>query len=111
MFRSGDTIVITKADIEEAKSQPLPPNEYLGLKLADFMQDIVNYHVLQATQAALEYCLKDLKSKHDYRVVYRTEEELTHFRKACLSCAYNDDGSCSCFDPKSICCPYAEEGE
>lgn len=65
MFRSGDTIVITKEDIEEAMAQPLPPNEYLGLKLADFMQDIVNYHVLQATQAVIEAHLRDLKSKRD----------------------------------------------
>lgn len=63
MFRSGDTIVITKADIEEAKGQPLPPNEYLGLKLADFMQDIVNYHVLQASQAVIERHLIELRSK------------------------------------------------
>lgn len=64
MFRSGDTIVITNDDIEEAKAQPLPPNEYLGLKLADYMQDIVNYHVLQATQAVIEAHLRDLKSKN-----------------------------------------------
>ena len=63
MFRSGDTIVITKADIEEAKDQPLPPNEYLGLKLADFMQDIVIYHVLQASQAVIERHLIELRSK------------------------------------------------
>ena len=63
MFRSGDTIVITKADIEEAKGQPLPPNEYLGLKLADFMQDIVIYHVLQASQAVIERHLIELSSK------------------------------------------------
>lgn len=63
MFRSGDTIVITKADIEEAKGQPLPPNEYLGLKLADFMQDIVMYHVLQASQAVIERHLIELRSK------------------------------------------------
>lgn len=63
MFRSGDTIVITKADIEEAKGQPLPPNEYLGLKLADFMQDIVIYHVLQASQAVIERHLIELRSK------------------------------------------------
>ena len=63
MFRSGDTIVITKADIEEAKGQPLPPNEYLGLKLADFMQDIMNYHVLQASQAVIERHLIELRSR------------------------------------------------
>ena len=64
MFRSGDTIVITKADIEEAKGQSLhPPNEYLGLKLADFMQYIVNYHVLQASQAVIERHLIELRSK------------------------------------------------
>ena len=30
-------------------------------------------------------------------------------REACEKCAYNDEGSCSCFDRTSICCPYAEE--
>lgn len=40
-------------------------------------------------------------------------EPISEPREACLSCAYNDEGSCSCFDRKSICCPYseAEEGE
>ena len=28
--------------------------------------------------------------------------------KYCLQCAYNDEGSCSCFEPESICCPYAD---
>ena len=39
----------------------------------------------------------------------REAEEL----EACEKCAYNDEGSCSCFDRASICCPYAEteEGE
>lgn len=69
MFRSGDTIVITKEDIEEAKNQPLPPNEYLGLKLVDFMQDIVNYHALQASQAAISQCLIDLRSKRLKQVI------------------------------------------
>ena len=27
---------------------------------------------------------------------------------ACQDCAYFDDGSCSCFDKESICCPYVE---
>ena len=30
---------------------------------------------------------------------------------ACLDCAYFDDGSCSCFEKESICCPYLEEEE
>ena len=25
----------------------------------------------------------------------------------CTSCAYNDEGSCSCFEPEEIECPYA----
>lgn len=32
-------------------------------------------------------------------------------REACEKCAYNDEGSCSCFEKKSIGCPYAEEAE
>ena len=35
------------------------------------------------------------------------EEEL----EACRSCAYNDCGSCSCYNKKSICCPYADDEE
>lgn len=30
---------------------------------------------------------------------------------ACQDCAYYDDGSCSCFDKESICCPYVEGEE
>lgn len=35
------------------------------------------------------------------------EEEL----EACRNCAYNDCGSCSCYERHSIECPYAEEEE
>lgn len=35
------------------------------------------------------------------------EEEL----EACQNCAYNDCGSCSCYEKKSICCPYADDEE
>ena len=37
------------------------------------------------------------------------EEEL----EACRNCAYNDCGSCSCscYEKKSICCPYADDEE
>lgn len=31
--------------------------------------------------------------------------------EACQNCAYNDEGSCSCFEKKSIGCPYVEEGD
>lgn len=30
-------------------------------------------------------------------------------REACEKCAYNNEGSCSCFERASIGCPYAEE--
>ena len=41
------------------------------------------------------------------------EREIEEELEACRNCAYNDCGSCSCYDKKSICCPYAddEEGE
>lgn len=41
------------------------------------------------------------------------EREIEEELEACRSCAYNDCGSCSCYDKKSICCPYTddEEGE
>lgn len=32
-------------------------------------------------------------------------------REACEKCAYNDEGSCSCFERASIGCPYAEPEE
>ena len=63
--------------LEEAKGQPLPPNEYLGLKLADIMQDIVNDHVLRATEAAFKDCLNDLNSKRykkDLKVIFKLED-------------------------------------
>lgn len=31
--------------------------------------------------------------------------------EACQKCAYNDCGSCSCYEKKSICCPYADDEE
>lgn len=31
--------------------------------------------------------------------------------EACEKCAYNDEGSCTCFEPASIGCPYAEPEE
>lgn len=41
------------------------------------------------------------------------EREIEEELEACRKCAYNDCGSCSCYEKKSICCPYAddEEGE
>lgn len=35
------------------------------------------------------------------------EEEL----EACRNCAYNDCSSCSYYEKKSICCPYADDEE
>jgi hypothetical protein len=29
--------------------------------------------------------------------------------EACKNCAYNDCGSCSCYDKESICCPLLDE--
>lgn len=37
----------------------------------------------------------------------REAEEL----EACSKCAYNDEGSCSCFERASIGCPYVVEEE
>lgn len=31
--------------------------------------------------------------------------------EACRNCAYNDCGSCSCYEKKSIGCPYADDEE
>ena len=39
------------------------------------------------------------------------EREIEEELEACRSCAYNDCGSCSCYDKKSICCPYADDEE
>ena len=47
------------------------------------------------------------KDKSDIDIEKAIEEEL----EACQNCAYNDCGSCSCYDKKSICCPYAEDEE
>lgn len=41
----------------------------------------------------------------------RIDEPLEEPFEACLDCAYFDDGSCSSFDKKSICCPYIEGEE
>lgn len=39
------------------------------------------------------------------------EREIEEELEACRNCAYNDCGSCSCFEKKSICCPYADDEE
>lgn len=50
----------------------------------------------------------DIENEIDWPYVEREiEEEL----EACRDCAYNDCGSCSCYDKKSICCPYADDEE
>lgn len=39
------------------------------------------------------------------------EREIEEELEACRNCAYNDCGSCSCYEKKSICCPYADDEE
>lgn len=39
------------------------------------------------------------------------EREIEAELEACRKCAYNDCGSCSCYEPASICCPYADDEE
>ena len=48
-----------------------------------------------------------------YIIPDKEEREIEEELEACRNCAYNDCGSCSCYEKKSICCPYAddEEGE
>lgn len=50
----------------------------------------------------------DIENAIDLHYIEREiEEEL----EACRKCAYNDCGSCSCYEKKSICCPYADDEE
>lgn len=50
----------------------------------------------------------DIENAIDWHYIEREiEEEL----EACRKCAYNDCGSCSCYEKKSICCPYADDEE
>ena len=39
------------------------------------------------------------------------EREIEEELEACQKCAYNDCGSCSCYERHSIGCPYADEEE
>ena len=39
------------------------------------------------------------------------EREIEQELEACRNCAYNDCGSCSCYERHSIGCPYVEEEE
>lgn len=39
------------------------------------------------------------------------EREIEEELEACRSCAYNDCGSCSCYERSSIGCPYADDEE
>lgn len=48
----------------------------------------------------------DMEDKDFWLAIERgLEEEL----EACRNCAYNDCGSCSCYERHSIECPYSEE--
>lgn len=50
----------------------------------------------------------DIEKDIDWQYVEREiEEEL----EACRSCAYNDCGSCSCYERHSIGCPYVDDEE
>lgn len=56
------------------------------------------------------YCYRILEGKK----IIEDSRDLTPIfetREACKSCAYNDELSCSCFEPSSICCPYVKEGD
>ena len=39
------------------------------------------------------------------------EREIEEELEACRNCAYNDCGSCSCYERHSIGCPYADDEE
>lgn len=42
---------------------------------------------------------------------YNELQEYYDYRPMCRTCAYDDEGSCACFDRKSVCCPYAKDDE
>lgn len=47
---------------------------------------------------------------------YNWLQEYYEHKPLCRTCAYDDEGCCACFEPKSVCCPYVsaaenEEGE
>ena len=74
--------------------------EYFGIITDD---DLIE---LEVRKYMTEEELKAMEQLYDQAVA-----ELEHFREACLSCAYNDEGFCSCYEKKSICCPYADDAE
>lgn len=50
----------------------------------------------------------DIENSIDWPYV---EREIEKELEACRSCAYNDCGSCSCYERASIGCPYADDEE
>lgn len=60
--------------------------------------------VIKDTQ---DLCL-DIENAIDWPYI---EQEIEEELEACRKCAYNDCGSCSCYEKKSICCPYADDEE
>ena len=74
-----------------------------GVPLATMIRQLVEVQIAFTNKSTGEDAMDQL---YDQAAV-----ELAHFREACLRCAYNDEGSCSCYEKKSICCPYADDAE
>ena len=70
----------------------------------------VNFVEVYKNFISLVLC--DDSGLYNYRIMEGNKiiEELME-REECIRCAYNDAGSCSCYEKASICCPYAEAEE
>lgn len=70
--------------------------------------ELYNYRILEGNTVIEDAEDIDIEKEIDWSYIEREiEEEL----EACRKCAYNDCGSCSCYEKKSICCPYADDEE
>lgn len=67
--------------------------------------ELYNYRILEGNTVIED--AEDITKDFWIDIEREIEEEL----EACRNCAYNDCGSCSCYEKKSICCPYADDEE
>lgn len=89
-----------KRYVEDKNMKRTLTGTYIGVNYPDEL----DYGV----EAEMEYNTDTIDS-----VVITFTEKLETEKKleACEKCAYNDEGSCSCFEPASIGCPYADDEE
>ena len=74
--------------------------------------ELYNYRILEGNTVIEDAeDIKQLQAEGKMNFWLDIEREIEEELEACRNCAYNDCGSCSCYEKKSICCPYADDEE